>query len=731
MDTNGHFYTAFTADPQVYRPELKNRIEQTVEKLLNMPTDEKRPGMLLGKVQSGKTRTFEGVMALAFDNGYDVCIVLTKGTKALARQTYERIRKDFSQFVPAKMQVYDIMSLPKLSGFELTRKLVFVVKKEDDNLLRLEAALLQNYPALGQKRILLIDDEADFASVGYGGNAREGIQIRRVAKQVNDLRTQLPRCSFLQVTATPYGLYLQPKDIVINGNVFMPIRPAFTILVPVHGEYVGGDIYFPEDAGDNGHNVADHLHVEVSDRELDVLRKRDLRRLDLDATLTSPAIEVLRRAIGNFIVGTTIRQLQEEAAGREPSFYSFLFHTQTAKTAHEWQEEVVMRLKEAMMNAALERDPRLLELLVACYDDLAVSVLGSGFEMPPQERVIDKAMDSLREDHLLITKVNSDEEVLAMLDPSGQLSLRAPMNIFIGGQILDRGITIANLIGFYYGRAPKKFQQDTVLQHSRMYGFRSVEDIAVTRFYTTADIHSAMHRMQESDSALRALFERTDSPSVVCVQKAANNTIIPCSPNKILLSEVTTLKPHKRLLPVGFQTLARTRISDTVDAIDQLLAGHQQQGAPEAPFTLRLERAVDVLRMVYETMQFEEPGYPDNLDEMIGALCHLSQSSDDATERGLVWGIWRGDRDIKRYKSEGRFSNAPDTSTQEGRVAREVAIHIPALLFLRQNGREEDGWRGSPFYWPVIIAPQNTKTALFATQVRPDQGPADNADDGH
>jgi hypothetical protein len=54
----------------------------------------------------------------------------------------------------------------------------------------------------------------------------------------------------------------------------------------------------------------------------------------------------------------------------------------------------------------------------------------------------------------------------------GQLRLRTPLNIFIGGQILDRGITIANLIGFYYGRDPQRFQQDTVLQHSRMYGFR-------------------------------------------------------------------------------------------------------------------------------------------------------------------------------------------------------------------------------------------------------------------
>ncbi len=71
----------------------------------------------------------------------------------------------------------------------------------------------------------------------------------------------------------------------------------------------------------------------------------------------------------------------------------------------------------------------------------------------------------------MVTKVNSEEDVMNLLDDQGQLKLRTPLNIFIGGQILDRGITVANLIGFFYGRSPKKFQQDTVLQHSRMFGF--------------------------------------------------------------------------------------------------------------------------------------------------------------------------------------------------------------------------------------------------------------------
>ena len=43
--------------------------------------------------------------------------------------------------------------------------------------------------------------------------------------------------------------------------------------------------------------------------------------------------------------------------------------------------------------------------------------------------------------------------------PPDNFKLRTPLNIFIGGQVLDRGVTLANLIGFYYGRRPNKFNR--------------------------------------------------------------------------------------------------------------------------------------------------------------------------------------------------------------------------------------------------------------------------------
>src|SRR5206468_7032757 len=159
--------------------------------------------------------------------------------------------------------------------------------------------------------------------------------------------------------------------------------------------------------------------------------------------------------------------------------------------------------------------------------------------------------------HITITKVNSDDDVAALLDSTGQLKLRSPLNVFLGGQVLDRGVTLDNLIGFYYGRRPNKFQQDTVLQHSRMYGYRR-PDLAVTRFYTSKAIRHAMQQMDEFDQSLRDAIDAGGDRAVQFIRKAQDGTIVPCSPNKILVATTQTLRPHKRILPIGFQTYHRT-----------------------------------------------------------------------------------------------------------------------------------------------------------------------------
>jgi hypothetical protein len=96
-------------------PEYNMCVRETVDELLARETTSSHPGMLLGKIQSGKTRAFLGIIALAFDKGYDVAVVLTKGTKTLGNQTVRRISADFKPFRDDNaLQVFDILKIQRL-----------------------------------------------------------------------------------------------------------------------------------------------------------------------------------------------------------------------------------------------------------------------------------------------------------------------------------------------------------------------------------------------------------------------------------------------------------------------------------------------------------------------------------------------------------------------------------------------------------------------------------------
>jgi hypothetical protein len=189
-----------------------------------------------------------------------------------------------------RIQLFDIMTVPaSLTGYELNQKLIFVAKKQPDNLDRLSTLFTGRYPQLAGKRILIIDDEADYASVGFRTTAQQNIEANRTTRQLEQLRTTLTRSAFLQVTATPYSLYLQPDDLVLNGIAFRPVKPAFTTLVPVNDTYIGSDYYF--DGGDARRAVASYIYRPVTQSELQILRQPDRRRFCLEDCLTSPAID--------------------------------------------------------------------------------------------------------------------------------------------------------------------------------------------------------------------------------------------------------------------------------------------------------------------------------------------------------------------------------------------------------------------------------------------------------
>ena len=717
LKLDGAYYQHFLRSAEFeYTDAEQECVIDSVTQLIEHKTLGTKPGMLLGKIQSGKTKTFLAIMGLAFDNGYEIGVVLTKGTKALSKQTQERIQREFKPFCEAdELLVFDIMQMPQsLSGWELKRKLIFVVKKQKDNLERLLKLFSEKHAELSNKKALIIDDEADYASVGYKRQQGE-LDANLTAVKLDNLRNRVKDASFLQVTATPYALYLQPEDVEIRGIEFLPVKPAFTVLVPINDAYVGSDYYF--DSTDDIDSLADYLFVPLTQSELLVLRRRDGRRLKLEKVLVSDAIPGLRSAFLNFLVGGAIRQLQAKRLNKPLRKLSFLVHTEVAKQSHGWQDELVTKLEELLCEEGRKSSKLFKKLVETAYEELKPGIELEGLYLPDLADVIQRTREALVDGELLITSINSDKQVEALLDESGQLKLRTPLNIFIGGQILDRGVTIGNLTGFYYGRRPNRYQQDTVLQHSRMYGYRPKEDLAVTRFYTEPSIYNAMRRMHESDVALREEIAKNPQQKVVFIQGSTGGVVIPCSPNKILLSDTTTLRPFKRLLPVGFQIDYKTRTQPVTTSIDQMLASVHATGASPEPFKLPTKMAHKILKEAAKVILMEEEeGYAFDWAGMPSAIDYLAGRSPNPDE---IWCLWLTDRNNARLAGVGshtRYVATPDTATTEGATARQYAKDTPMLMLFRQNGGEEKGWRDSPFYWPLLVAPSNTQTAIYANE---------------
>jgi hypothetical protein len=160
----------------------------------------------------------------------------------------------------------------------------------------------------------------------------------------------------------------------------------------------------------------------------------------------------------------------------------------------------------------------------------------------------------------------------------------------------------------------------------------------------------------------------------------------------------------------GFQTDCKTHGAENLKVLDDLIDEVIKSSA--TPTVLSVGHALQLLELAHGNLVFEDD-LEDDREAHADALEHLSRTARDLSMRNKVIVIVERDRNVSRYREEGRFSNAPDTKQQKEKAA-EVAKDVPVLMLLRQNGEESKGWRGLPFWWPVIVTPANGVTSNFA-----------------
>ena len=164
---------------------------ECVEGLMNTDCRDRASGLVVGRVQSGKTRNYIGLALKAFVDGWNVVIILTSNNTALAWQTKERLDESILSRAPDRIHalytfesIADGLSWRNDAMFGGDGKYLGLALKEKHHLEDIETWLRDTVGEDGQHRmrILVIDDESD-SSTPDTQNARGLIMGEREFEQ--------------------------------------------------------------------------------------------------------------------------------------------------------------------------------------------------------------------------------------------------------------------------------------------------------------------------------------------------------------------------------------------------------------------------------------------------------------------------------------------------------------------------------------------------------------------
>lgn len=200
---------------------------KSIERLFDSLRHSKKTLLIIGKVQSGKTRTFIGLTAKALDNYFDTVIVLTGTTKILHNQTIER----FKHYFQDQLQTHLIDS-DELYYHSGKKHIIFCLKhhsRVDD----LAEAIKSS-----KRKYLIIDDESDQASLNSYNNINNFNSIFKISSTNNAINKLIRNNNrkYVQITATPAGH-------ILTSN-FDSFSPDYITTIPEHNNYIGNSHFF-------------------------------------------------------------------------------------------------------------------------------------------------------------------------------------------------------------------------------------------------------------------------------------------------------------------------------------------------------------------------------------------------------------------------------------------------------------------------------------------------------
>ncbi|MEQ9090543.1 MAG: Z1 domain-containing protein [Balneola sp.] len=516
-----------------YKAQLnKNGFGPTVVGKMDIVTDEvldllqnpkdtgswERKGLVVGHVQSGKTANYAGLTCKALDAGYKVVIILAGLLNSLRRQTQGRIDAGVIG-LDSSLMLEDIPIEKKLIGVgkidhrirpvsittahtdfnkviatkiqteieQYTRPVVFVIKKNVSILKNLIDWLKNNNLDLSQHPMLLIDDEADHASIN---TKKEDLDPTRTNERIRELLDLFPKNVYLGYTATPFAnIFINPDTPEEMMNDLFPENFIKTLDAP--SNYFGGEKIFVQ-------------------KELDVIREIDdyvdfLPLKHKKFNIPSFLPESLLHSIRLYVLVCSIRILRGQIIDHNSMLVNVSRFTDIQSEIRVMIHNYISNLRNAVFNySSLEPETALKNSeILALYQSWEIEFSQAEFDWSSIQNVLNKAISRVE-----VIEVNSSANAEKDIDYSKRNYPNGRHLIAVGGLSLSRGITLEGLSTSYFLR--NSMMYDTLMQMGRWFGYRpGYEDLC--RIFMTDIARSWYEHIANATEELRQEFRKMEA----------------------------------------------------------------------------------------------------------------------------------------------------------------------------------------------------------------------------
>jgi hypothetical protein len=534
-----------------------------------------RKGLVIGDIQSGKTANYTSLINKAIDCGYKIIIVLTGTTNDLRSQTQKRLDKEVAGFKTdfnddqsngsidetntlygvAQFGVYDrlqVLTNASING-DLKKNIgvapvgpgssafLTVIKKNKSSLNAvikfLKATQAARWDSEGKMPfpVLLIDDEADLASINTNANSelKKATGTNRLIRQI--LFKTCRKFTYVGYTATPFAnIFIAPHDKNIAKEDSDDIFPDnFIITLPTPPGYSGPSDFFGinEHTQDDDRAIKKDLFVRISKEDAKEFFGYEDPDLPSAARECVSIPQSLRDAVMCFLIstGTKIsRNIIENC--------TMLVNVNTrVRFNYTLRDNVKQVFDQACRNYLndegvreryrlyWEQSMRPVSIQRLAEKGILFNDTWEKIDAGIREAISWKTSDSVK---LIVGTSYAD-----VLDYS-----KSTHGIFVcvGGQKLSRGLTLEGLSVSYYGRHAKAI--DTLLQMGRWFGYKKGW-LDLCRVFTTVEIaNDYIEAAIITEGFKREISQMNDNPNATprtfgLTVKAANR-LLPTARNK-------------------------------------------------------------------------------------------------------------------------------------------------------------------------------------------------------